>query len=180
MCSDAGYKFVDKLLREIDGDVPRLFLVEGYSLTGRSEICFPSDQGWRRKVYHSRVRNLEPWLEFGYRHNTWSIWRLHVVQFAILWILDNFIGHPPLQNQLAKVCFLSVYASSSMAWILCIRSYSMLQSHFGHWSFKPAAFRLVGKGRNPHSQTTILRSIVQATGDSLGARVSEILGYRDG
>lgn len=33
--------------------------------------------------------------------------------------------------------------------------------------------RLVGKGRNVHTQTHLLRSIVAATGDSLGARVSE-------
>eukprot|EP00913_Durusdinium_trenchii_P000431 g394.t1 len=32
---------------------------------------------------------------------------------------------------------------------------------------------LVGKGRNVHTQTHLLRSIVAATGDSLGARVSE-------
>ena len=38
--------------------------------------------------------------------------------------------------------------------------------------------RLVGKGRNPQSQITVLKAIVQATGDSLGARVSETLGYQ--
>ena len=36
----------------------------------------------------------------------------------------------------------------------------------------------MGKGRNPQSQITVLKAIVQATGDSLGARVSETLGYQ--
>ncbi|CAK9015487.1 unnamed protein product [Durusdinium trenchii] len=38
---------------------------------------------------------------------------------------------------------------------------------------------LVGKGRNVHTQTHLLRSIVAATGDSLGARVSEIFDRFD-
>lgn len=37
----------------------------------------------------------------------------------------------------------------------------------------------IGKGRNPYSQITILKAIVQATGDSLGARVSEIFDRYD-
>jgi len=38
---------------------------------------------------------------------------------------------------------------------------------------------LVGKGRNPQSQITVLKAIVQATGDSLGARVSEMFDRFD-
>jgi len=39
-----------------------------------------------------------------------------------------------------------------------------------------ACLRCIGKGRNPYSQITILKAIVQATGDSLNARVSESHG----
>ena len=48
--------------------------------------------------------------------------------------------------------------------------------HFFPWPCRFSRQRCIGKGRNPYSQITILKAIVQATGDSLGARVSESLG----
>ena len=61
------------------------------------------------------------------------------------------------------------------------RMMSLLNNSCRVWFHATVLFlelRLVGKGRNPQSQITVLKAIVQATGDSLGARVSETLGYQ--